>query len=176
MAWNNGPPVLYHGCDDASARSIVSHGVDLTKCKPFRDFGQGFYTTTSLAQAKNWANIKCGWLSGKKTAKNRIATVIRFDVDRDQLATAEFLAFVTEVTNTDFWDFVKNCRQEQPPGEHRRIGGTNYDVVFGPVAIWRQTLVIKDCDQISFHTDQGIKCLGSARVEMQQNQTDPLFP
>lgn len=109
---------------------------------------------------------------GKKT----VATVIRFEVDRDKLALLEFLAFVTENSNNDFWDFVRSCRRSAPPSQHRRHGNRRYDVVFGPVTLWPQTLVIKDCDQISFHTPLGIKCLPTARIEAQQTQRHRLFP
>ncbi len=41
---------------------------------------------------------------------------------------------------------------------HARDEGP-YDVVYGPVALWPQTLAIKDCDQISFHTPAAIAML-----------------
>lgn len=174
MAWNNGPVVLYHGCDNASAFGIISTGVDLTKCKPLADFGQGFYTTTNLVQAKNWANRRCRVMS-VAPGKKAIATVIRFNVDRDQLALLEFLGFVTENSNADYWDGVRTCRQNSPPSQHRRTGTTNYDVVFGPVTLWPQTLVIKDCDQISFHTQRGIQLFPTAKIVEQKSQRQPLF-
>jgi hypothetical protein len=52
MPWSNSPLVLYHGCDDVSAASIVipvnpnRHGIHLSRGKSLVDFGQGFYTTT----------------------------------------------------------------------------------------------------------------------------------
>ncbi len=173
MAWNNGPLVLYHGCDDVSAANINKNGVQLTKCKRLADFGHGFYTTTNLGQAKNWANRNCQLLL--RSGKAAVATVIRFDVDRDKLANLDFLGFVSENSNPDFWNFVRTCRQSQPPRQHRRSGNAYYDVVFGPVSLWPQTLVIKDCDQISFHTSQGITCLGASRTEMQPTSEQPLF-
>jgi hypothetical protein len=65
MGWSNGPLVLYHGCDDTSAQSIMTpaspnrHGIHLAYSRPLADFGRGFYTTTYLHQAKNWANVRC---------------------------------------------------------------------------------------------------------------------
>lgn len=50
--------ILYHGTDDKSAREIIAHGIDLSLCSPLTDFGRGFYTTTNLEQAKNWAVLK----------------------------------------------------------------------------------------------------------------------
>ena len=85
MAWTNGPLDLYHGCDDEAAVAIFKTGVDLSKCKLLADFGQGFYTTTNLIQAKSWANRRCKATS-VAPGRRAIASVIRFDVDRDQLA------------------------------------------------------------------------------------------
>ena len=185
MAWTNGPLVLYHGCDDLSASAIVTRGVSLTPCKPFTDFGLGFYTTTNFVQAKNWANTRCRSLLARSKVP-QIATVIWFEVERDSLASLDFLTFVTENTNPDFWDFVRRCRRISPPLQHDRKGfaaatrppkaaprQSDYDVVFGPVTLWPQTLVIKDCDQISFHTVAGVACLPSAR---KVSQGRPLFP
>ena len=176
--WTNGPLVLYHGCDDASEGSITAsilsmppNGIDLAKCSLLTDFGQGFYTTTSLHEAKNWANQRCRVLFATSGTMPR-ATVIRFEVDRDMLAQLDFLGFVTENANSDFWNLVRECRSFVPPSQHRRKAGTNYDVVFGPVTLWPQILVIKDCDQVSFHTPQAIAGLPVHKIEVQGN---PLF-
>ena len=172
MAWTNGPLVLYHGCDDGSARSIANSGINLSLCAKLTDFGQGFYTTTNLVQAKNWANERCRRLS-LASGTMPTAAVVQFDVDRDQLARLEFLAFITENSNNDFWDLIFRCRQTLPPGQHNRSINTEYDVVCGPVTLWPQTLVIKDCDQISFHTPSGLGCLSTIAIPFLGT---PLFP
>jgi hypothetical protein len=65
------------------------------------------------------------------------------------LASLESLSFVLETP--DFWALVDDCRSRFPP--HQRTGRQpEYDVVYGPVTLWPQRLVIKDCDQIGFHT------------------------
>jgi hypothetical protein len=58
VPWTNGDLPLFHGTDDVSASAILSRGVDLRRCSPLTDFGRGFYTTTNLEQAKNWARIR----------------------------------------------------------------------------------------------------------------------
>lgn len=91
MPWSNGPVALYHGTDDLSAPSIISpswpmrHGVNLGKSNTLTDFGKGFYTTTSLHQAKNWANTRYRRTLVTSSAANH-AVVLRFDVDRNRLA------------------------------------------------------------------------------------------
>ena len=59
MAWTDGPLVVYHGTDNAAASSIFKNGIELSLSQPFTDFGAGFYTTTSLPQAQNWADERC---------------------------------------------------------------------------------------------------------------------
>ena len=51
-------------------------------------------------------------------------------------------------------------------------GKAPYDVVYGPVSLWRQVLVVKDCDQISFHTTEALKLLPAPHLE---DQGSPLF-
>jgi hypothetical protein len=176
MTWNNGPLVLYHGCDDVSAQSIMTpvspnrHGIHLAYSRPLADFGRGFYTTTYLHQAKNWANVRCQRLRSATPSRSVLATVIKFEVDRSQLAQLQTLTFV--VDNPDYWDFVQHCRQGK--GLHRSTG--NYDVVYGPVSLWPQTLVIKDCDQISFHTDLSLAVLLTPTIAAQATSSaDPFL-
>jgi Protein of unknown function (DUF3990) len=152
MTWANDDLLLYHGTDDVSARKIVAQGVDLSLCNPLTDFGRGFYTTTNLEQAKNWAVLKA--MKIRAHAPQAIGIVIELRVSRTWLGSLESLAFVREASETGFADFVRFCRLG---GEPHRIAG-NYQIVYGPVAQWQgiadsgmTLLVIKDCDQVSFH-------------------------
>ncbi len=49
---------LYHGTVSTGAENIIKNGIKLERGKPKVDFGQGFYTTTSLNFAKNTAMNK----------------------------------------------------------------------------------------------------------------------
>jgi len=155
--------------------SPTLHGINLASSRPLADFGRGFYTTTYLDQAKNWANNRCRNLRNPvvgifQLPRRVLATVIRFEVDRDLLARLQTLSFVRE--GPDYWDLVQHCRQGR--GDHRSTG--NYDVVFGPVSLWPQTLVIKDCDQISFHTPLGLAILPTPTMQRQAtSQADPFL-
>jgi hypothetical protein len=133
------------------AGAAVPFVINISLCRPFTDFGQGFYVTTNLHQARQWANAKVVRTPG--TAFR--APVLAFQLNRDQLAEQETLCFVRPIR--DFWDLVHDCRNMWPP--HQRtprsrptIRLTNYDVVYGPVTLWPSILTIQDCDQISFHT------------------------
>lgn len=98
MPWTNGPLVLYHGCDHLSAASIMTpvlpnqHGIHLAQSRALTDFGRGFYTTTSLQQARNWANSRCR--RRLRTHSPWLAIVLSFSVDRNQLAALQTLCFV----------------------------------------------------------------------------------
>ena len=55
--WADQDIVLYHGTLDIHVASILA-AVDVTRCSHLKDFARGFYTTTSRAQAKKWADDK----------------------------------------------------------------------------------------------------------------------
>lgn len=108
---------------------IVYHGsyteikeVDLSKCMPRKDFGQGFYVTKIKKQAEDWASIVG-------------------DINNCEGVVTEFVFYETAFTNntykvlrfddyTDEWlDFVVlNRRTDLPLPAH------DYDIVEGPVA------------------------------------------
>ena len=97
-------------------------------------------------------------------SKAACSAVLRFEVDRDQLAPLLSLCFVTESTgpNSDYWGFVQHCRKEA--STHLLQGHRNYDVVFGPVSVGKQRFVMKDADQVSFHTEEALKILPAPRL------------
>jgi hypothetical protein len=167
--WANSPLVVYHGTDAASVGAIgLSAGihvptfmVDLGLCRPHTDFGQGFYTTTNLHQARQWANFRlfrAPRLTGNK------AVVLEFELDRDWLSRLDSLAFVRDTY--DYWDLVSDCRHGFRPHQRQTPNPPAYDVVYGPVSLWPQKLVLNDCDQISFHTSRAVFGLQAGRVEI----------
>lgn len=174
MAWTNRPLVLYHGTTNiaASAISIPSdsspHSIDLTHCNPKADFGQGFYLTTVLTQAEDWADRQFRYLP-RKTKESTRAVVLRFEVDRNHLASLLSLCFVTDGPSPDYRDFVEHCRNQMGP--HLLHGNKNYDVVFGPITLWPQRLVIKDADQMSFHTEAALEILSAPVLHSQGTPT-----
>lgn len=173
MPWRNGPLILYHGTTNDAATAIKKpsrvrpHSIDFNLCKPLRDFGRGFYLTTVLKQAKSWADQKFR----QRTASKQVVSsaVLRFEVDRDQLAPLLSLCFVTDSAGPDYWDFVQHCRKGT--ATHLFQGNKNYDVVFGPVSLGRQQFVIKDADQVSFHTEVALTILPSPILHSQGTPT-----
>jgi uncharacterized protein DUF3990 len=170
--WLNQDLYVYHGTDSHSvgASSVATGGtlpfaVKLALCRPNTDFGQGFYVTTHLHQAEQWANQRVTSLP----STSLFAVVFRFQVDRDWLASLDALSFVRP-TN-DFWDLVVDCRLGFPP--HQRTFPPSYDVVYGPVSLWPQILTIQDCDQISFHTAKAVTGLPNPVIHKKANDSDP---
>lgn len=180
--WPSRLLTLFHGTDDHSIAgasfgpplapntSLPRFAVSLSRCKPLTDFGQGFYTTTSFHQAREWANTRTRRLSRSGSAQ---AVVLRFVVDLDRLAALESLVFVR--ATPDYWSFVGACRGGTTP--HGRSGPVQaFDAVFGPVTIWPQRLLISDCDQISFHTTNAVAILGHPVVHAIGQLPSGFFP
>src|SRR5438046_2187451 len=156
LPWTNQVLTLYHGTVDADVQSILRE-VKAHLGRAHTDFGQGFYTTTIERQARSWA-----WQLSRRRSGTRPA-VIRFDVDRENLAQLECLWFVRgSVEADDFWSLVHHCRTGGIA--HNRIASQGwYDVVSGPVAAsWRRRITILDADQVSFHTVRAVQALDAS--------------
>jgi hypothetical protein len=173
MPWANGPLTVYHGYHDVSAASIVS-GINTAHCRLRTDFGIGFYTTTSFRQAAFWANGQYR-RARRKRRPAAYAVVLQFDLTRIPLGNLSSLVFVVENSNPDYWDFVTHNRTG--PRSHYTLQSTdgNYDVVYGPVSLWPQLLVIKDCDQISFHNPAAISAMPAPTTRAAGTASDPLL-
>jgi hypothetical protein len=150
--WNDQNILLYHGTSDLWTASILQ-AVDLRQAQPLTDFGQGFYTTTNLDQARRWANDVARTWGGSPA-------VIEFDVERNALAQQQCLFFIrSDTLAVDSWSFVQYCKTIQ--GDHRRrYTAGYYDVVAGPVpGDWKKQSVIRESDQVSFHTNAAVDVL-----------------
>jgi hypothetical protein len=171
MPWTiNDPVKLYHGTDLSSAQALQGgHSpIQLAMCRPLTDFGRGFYTTTNLHQAKNWANVRAQRLFHQ--GRRQPAAVLEFHLQWKALDTLTRVSFVVEGALTgDYWQLVTTCRRGQigdPPP---------YDLVFGPVTLWPQTLIVKDCDQISFHSPRAVNALGVPTIGHDAGRANILF-
>jgi hypothetical protein len=158
---------LYHGCTSQDADNIRARGINLNLSRVDTDFGQGFYTTTVLYQARQWA-----WARFYDPAVAHMRpnppVVLKFVLHRYDLAGLYFISFVLGGhAKRNFWSLIQHCRQSTPGAikDHRgpvyRPDGTRgYDVACGPVAaFWRQRFAMQDADQFSFHTAGGVRLL-----------------
>lgn len=110
---------LYHG---GSAAVPNPSPISPEKNRPL-DFGSGFYTTTSLEQARRWIKIRRGQMPGFGQG-----VISCFEVEDKDLVRADLKVRRFSNQNLDPWfDFVMANR-------HKRNFFHDYDVVIGPVA------------------------------------------
>ena len=76
----------------------------------------------------------------------------------------QFRKILFSLSTDRIFTLVNYSRAGSPP--HGRVAGP-YDVVYGPVSLWQQQLVIKDCDQVSFHTDNALGILPKPQLHAQ---------
>ncbi len=119
--------VLYHG-------SNVRVGeIDLSRCSPYKDFGQAFYLTSDKAQAQNLALSRVDIFGGEP-----VVNEYRFD---ESLLSDGTLSYKSFDSYTEEWvEFIYKHRDEtqNPPYAHP------FDVVFGPIADDRVGLQIRN--------------------------------
>ena len=105
--------ILYHGSN------LAVKSPEIITPNRFLDFGSGFYTTSNLAQAKNFAD--------KVTARKKEgkSTVSVYEFDEACLSELKALGF--ESADEAWLDFVSDNRN----GVERK---EQYDLIYGPVA------------------------------------------
>ena len=110
---------LYHG---GSVAVPHPQPVSPEKNRPL-DFGSGFYTTTSLEQARRWIKIR----SGQEPTFGR-GVISTFEVDESELGHSGLKIMRFSSSELEPWfDFVMANR-------HARGFSHDYDIVIGPVA------------------------------------------
>lgn len=113
---------LYHGTDFLFERP------DLSLCRPFKDFGRGFYLTPDLAVAKRMAE-RCVERSDWQGASKYVYVYDFDDLDLSSLNVRRF----TPTVNEGFAMFVMaNRRLRTTSADHNR--DNRYDIVIGPIA------------------------------------------
>ena len=107
---------------------IVYHGsyaeikqIDLSKCEPHRDFGQGFYVTKFRQHAENWAK--------RKSRFKHSGVVSEYEFYYSELVTRKCKIRQFETYNEEWLDFVVLNRNDKNP-----TPAHDYDIVEGPVA------------------------------------------
>ena len=116
---------LYHGS------YCVVKNPDLKKCAAFKDFGRGFYLTTSKEQAKSFAKISAAKAKsrGAISKSEKFAYISVFKVsDIDDLES-----FAFESADKDWLHCIVAHRKEGTFTE-LRDAMQNYDVVSGKIA------------------------------------------
>lgn len=160
---------LYHGSN------IVIDSINLAMCRPYKDFGQGFYLTDIEEQAEKMATRVSKIYGGFPVVNN-------YEIDDDfrelsDLRIKDFGAHTTE----EWAKFIMNNRNRTFTDEKSLLCNRDnkYDIVIGPVAddnmalLFRQyeneiidfstllkgMIYRKTSSQYSFHTEKSIKLL-----------------
>jgi hypothetical protein len=107
--------ILYHGTNKAFDT------IDLTKSKPNKDFGQGFYLSREYSQAMEMAKTKFDQI------KTGFPTVQTYEVDEQQMNQLKVLRF--DAYTFEWAQFIlMNRRNDTNKPMH------DYDIVYGPIA------------------------------------------
>lgn len=107
--------ILYHGTN------VAFDSIDLSKSKPNKDFGQGFYLSADYDQAMAMAKVKVDQLEFGSPV------VLAFEVDELQMDQLRILRY--DEYSEQWAEFILlNRRNETDYPIH------DYDIVFGPIA------------------------------------------
>ena len=117
--------VLYHGS------YCVVENPDLEKCAAFKDFGRGFYLTTSKEQAKSFAKISATKAKSRGIIPDdeEFAYISFFKVDNID----ELKSFAFETADVDWLHCIVAHRKEGSFSEVRK-SMLDYDVISGKIA------------------------------------------
>ena len=166
--------ILYHGSN------IEIDRIDLNKCRPFKDFGRGFYTTLLHEQA---------WAMAKRTVRiyrEGTPCITEFFLDTASLEDIRFNIKHFKKPDIEWARFVVNNRNHDlsGPSIYESNADNKYDIVTGPVAndditalmdiylagILSDMALVKELtfrelsDQVSFHTENAVACLKKTGV------------
>lgn len=160
--------ILYHGSN------VEINKIELAFCRPFKDFGTGFYLTTLEEQAVLMAE-RVSKMYGEQPI------VTSFDFDENNLKSKHLNILQFHEPSKEWATFVMNNRNYdfKDVSDLRCNLDNKYDIVFGPIAnddlaalfrVFRDGLLDlenlaksleykKLTNQYSFHTEKAIKLL-----------------
>jgi hypothetical protein len=160
--------ILYHGSNTEIIR------VDLGKCRPYKDFGKGFYTSPYEDQARAMARRTARIYGG-----NPCITI--FSLDDSILSQDALKVRVFSAPDIEWAHFVMNNRNRAfaDPSSPECNMDNKYDIVSGPVAnddlvallnlfiagtisnaaLAAEMTFREMTSQMSFHTDRAIALL-----------------
>lgn len=115
---------LYHGSN------LDIKEINLAMCRPYKDFGQGFYLTVIREQAENMAR-RVAMLYGGEAVLNQ------YDLDEKSLMGKDLKIKNFGVKTSEEWArFVKNNRNRKLTDVSSSESNIDnkYDIVIGPIA------------------------------------------
>lgn len=136
--------LLYHG----SNTNIIE--INLAMCRPFKDFGQGFYLTVLQEQAEKMAERVARIYGGSP-----VLNVYEIEDDFTKTAGLNIKDFGTE-TSEEWARFVRNnrCKSFTDFSDPECNFDNKYDIVIGPIADDDMALLFRQYENgvITFET------------------------
>jgi len=170
---------LYHGSNVKVAE------IDLAKCRPYKDFGRGFYLTGIREQARQMARRVVRLYGGSPK-------VSAFSFDAEAFAARDLQTLSFDRPTKDWALFVLNNRNKKFTNFAEKLCNQDnkYDIVVGPVAnddiaylfrTFTSGLIDVDAlirglayksltEQYSFHTERSLRYLHSVKEEEDDGQ------
>jgi len=156
---------LYHGSTD------IVEAPEIRNKSSSLDFGKGFYTTTSLDQARRWAKTK----ATRAALKKGYVSVYEFDLEAAK-AVLDIKCF--SKPNEEWLLFVVRNRQGETPVVYRDIdiGPVADDALYETIILFEQGILSKEetivrlnteslQDQWTFHTARALSFCRFLRSE-----------
>ena len=100
--------------------------IDFDKCRLRTDFGRGFYISSKLAPARDWAIGKSGF-SG-------LPTVMRYEISKDIWNDGSLNILRFDYPSQQWLDFIRDNRRVIPVKVNSPEPRHTYDAVSGPIA------------------------------------------
>jgi hypothetical protein len=161
--------ILYHGSN------VEIEKIDLGKCRPYKDFGKGFYTSPMREQA---------WTMAKRTVRiygSGVPCITEFSFEESFFHDTSLNIRRFDNPDKEWARFVMNNRNRGFEDKQSRDCNidSKYGIVIGPVAnddiaalidVFFAELISDDAltkeltfknlsSQVSFHTEKSVACL-----------------
>lgn len=107
---------LYHGSN------VAIDKIDLSKSRPYKDFGRAFYLSADEQQAWDRAYAAITMWGG-------LPQVTGFEFDEQELVSGELNVLRFDAYTEAWADFIFANRDRRKPAYHH-----DYDIVYGPIA------------------------------------------
>jgi len=111
---------FYHGTN-----GLIGN-IDFAKCRLRTDFGKGFYISSKLAPAREWAVGKSGYFG--------VPTVMRYEIDRNIWNDGLLSILRFDNPSKQWLNFIRDNRRVNTVSGKSSEPRHTYDVVSGPIA------------------------------------------
>ena len=173
--------ILYHGTNQ------IIHRIDLSKGRNRTDFGKGFYLSSSLEVAREWAKARAVF-SGKPI-------VMRYDLEVAVFDDVNINPCKFDTPTVEWLNFVRDNRCRSKKNSKASEPRHNFGIVFGAIANDKVNFVIADyisglieaevaikmvrsipnAFQTSIHTPEALAYLDVASAEYQKLQNNDIW-